>query len=198
MIPRKDILKKLLEDTENDKIKWKVDIEKDFVRATHVINPTPKKSLVIKVVYFLQHVKGTKLTADYVIIGQRGKHEVTVLDMGGKSKKDEVKQISYLMSKILLKEETNRNIDVFIEDKFETGNRVVVVKEQDFKGKEIGQKGTIMSERTDRDDNTVYIIKFDNHFDDLLVDADEAVRSGRLKDGNCWGFLPQNIKKIPN
>ena len=49
---------------------------------------------------------------DFSIKGERGKHDMSVLSMGGKSKRDEVKQISYLMSKILLKEEANRNVDI--------------------------------------------------------------------------------------
>lgn len=195
-ISKKETLSKLLEDTESGKIKWEVSIERDFVRATHTINPTPNKSLVIKIVYFLHHIKGTKLTADFTIKGQRGKQDMAVLALGGKNKKEEVKQISYLMSRILLKEEDSRNIDIFIEDKFEIGDRVVVVKEQNFGGNEVGQKGDIVSESTDKDGSIVYVIKFDNHFDDILVDAEEAIRTGRLKDGNCWAFLPRNIKKI--
>jgi hypothetical protein len=195
----KQILKNLLKDTEDDKIRWDVSIEKYFVKATHVITPTKNKKLTFKIVYFIQRPKETKLNIIYEINTEYSKKNMSIIDIGGKSKKAEVKEISYLLNKILLKEEKAREFpEIFIEDQFKIDDRVVVIKEQDFDKEEIGQKGTIVTELKDAFDNICYIIRFDNHFSDILIDDKESFRTGKMISGNCWAFSPENIKKIPS
>ena len=56
-----DVLKKLIEDTESDKIKWVVTIENELVKSIFEKELTPNKKVVFKIVYYNQHPKSTKL-----------------------------------------------------------------------------------------------------------------------------------------
>lgn len=185
----KQILKDLLEDTENGKIRWEISIEKALVKAIHVIPVTTLKQIVIKIIYFNDAPKLSKLNILYQQIGDHGVHTKPITNIGGKNKGSEVKDVSYLLNRILLKEEQDRNVDIFMEDDIGVGDRVVVVKEQDFGGKEKGQKGKIVADLTE-DNVLLYVVKFDNHFSDILNDDDS-------KFGNCWAFKPENLKRIP-
>ncbi len=192
----KDVLKDLLRDTENDKIKWDVSIEEQFIKATHYIDVTKNKKVTFKLVYFLNHPKGSKLTIIYDVRTDFSKRSATLMDLGGKNKKSEVKDISYLLHKILLKEERYKDVEIFIEDKFDIGDRVVVTKVQEFNGDELGQKGTILAELSGRDKEVLFLIKFDNKFSDIMVDGEFALNTGQTRDGNAWSFKPENIKRI--
>ena len=75
-------------------------------------------------------------------------------------------------------------------------DRVVVIKKQDIGEVAIGEIGTIIAEVGNKEDSIIYVVKFDNHFSDLLIDSEEAFHSGKMVDGDCWGFKPESIRKI--
>ena len=187
---KKEILRNLLKDTESGKIRWEISIEKALVKATHIIPVTSLKHIIIKIIYFNDTPKMSKLNILYQQIGEHGVHTKLITNIGGKNKGAEVKEVSYLLNRILLKEE-QRNVDIFIEDDFKVGDRVVVIKTQDkeFQGEEKGQKGTIVGDLTENN-VVMFVVKFDNHFSDILNDDDS-------KFGNCWAFWADNLKRIP-
>lgn len=195
MNSRKDILKSLLDDTMSDKIDWKITLEKDLVKASHTIKTTPNKTILFKIVYFFHHKRGTKLTIDYELKTEKSKHNRSIVDMGGRSNKGEVKEISFLMKKILQKK-NYPNIDIFVDDnEFKDGDDVVVIKSE-FDGKDIGKRGKIISVLFNVREEPHYIVQFDEIFDDALFDHESALMSGAMKPGDSWAYKPGFIKKI--
>jgi len=205
MLSNKELIQNLAKDTEEGKISWEISIEPKFIRATYTLQVTKNKKLVFKVVYYIDHPKGTKLTVNYQLKGDYGTAHKEIHDLGGSKRRAEVKEISMLLNKILLKEEEKRNnpelskiVDIDYEDVFEVGDRVVVTREQGLGKKEINQKGTIIKELINSKNDLSYLVKFDNRFSDLLVDDEDFdfLSATQLRDGNCWAFRPENIKKI--
>lgn len=105
---RMKIIGDLTRDTDNDKIEWDVTIESDYIKAIYNMPVTANKTIVFKLVYFTNNPKVSKLNVLYVLNIDDKKFTRTINDIGGKSKKAEVKEISYLINRILLKEEENR------------------------------------------------------------------------------------------
>ena len=146
--------------------------------------------------YYKDHPKSTKLYITYEFKSERSGHSISILDLGGK-KRQEADEISRLLEIILSDKSEYRDIKLsYSDDKFEIGDRVVVIKAQDFDGNEIGQKGNIIKEITNKHNALFYLIKFDNKFEECMIDDDFDFGDEELKDGNCWAFKPDYIKKI--
>jgi len=194
-----DVLKKLIEDTESDKIKWVVTIENELVKSIFEKELTPNKKVVFKIVYYNQHPKSTKL---YVYFNKKdnwGSTTLTIMDIGGNKKRNEARIVSQLLNKILLKEEKLRNeVDIELDDEFAIGDRVVVIKEQDFqKDVIVGQKGIIVNQFNK--DGLKFLVEFDDKFSYLLINNDfnyEINDKNNIKSGQCWLMDPNNIRKI--
>lgn len=193
---KREILDNLLSDTESDKIRWEVTIEKKLVKAIYEKVITPSKNIFFKIVYYIDHPKSTKLHIYFKKHNKHGSESETIFDLGGNKKKNESKYISQILNKILLKEEKLRDqVHLDLDGVFKIGDRVVVAKEQDFQKSDIiGQKGTIVNTFT-RNDNEVFLVEFDKKFSSLLINNDFNFDS-KCVDGNCWIMYPENIEKI--
>lgn len=194
---KREILEKILKDTESDKIVWDVILENKYVKAIFEQNITPSKQLVFKLLYYIDHPKSTKLHVYFKRHDKRGSQSDTIIDLGGHKKRNEAKFVARILNKILLKEEELRNkINIDLDDDFKIGDRIVVVKEQDFQRSEIiSQKGTIVNIFNDNEGDKI-LVEFDNKFSDILINKDFEPNINRCSDGNCWIMNPENIRKI--
>jgi len=194
---RVDVINDIDKATEKGDIEWNVEIENKFVRATYHQELTPSKKIVYKIVYYLEQTKSTSLHINFLNKIEGVTHSKTIMDLGGSKRRNEVKLISHILNKILLKEEDERlKVNIEIEDVFTVGDRVVVIKPQDFNKDEIvGQKGTIIKE-VDRVTKTLYLVKFDNHFHDVLFGEESFFGGTVVREGNCWLMEFDSIKKI--
>jgi len=202
----KEVINKLSQDTNDGKIKWEVDLTYNYagkeariavVKTSHDIKITEKKKLVFKIMYYVDHPKNTKLSVNFITNVDGVNSSKTISDMGGK-KREESRIINQLISKILLDYENLKDkIEIERDDVFNIGDRVVVIREQDFpKEKIVGQKGTIIKE-LERDGNARFLVEFDNKFNDALFDEKKFdYGATRVDDGNCWLMDPNNIRKI--
>lgn len=179
---KETILKELGIDTRSRAITWDVNIKKEFVRATYTKKLTEDKSIVFKIIYIVSYPKNTRLT---ILLDKKSVEKPSVIM--------EIDNAHYIRLNELFNDILNKKDDVFndLEDqRFKNGDRVVVVEEQDFDGDELGQKGTVISEIND-DDQILYLVQFDNHFNDNLIK-----KTDKEKIGNCWVFKPENLDQI--
>lgn len=192
----KELINKLIIDTDENKIKWDVEINDTSVKATYEKKLSEGKKIVFRIIYYKQHTKSTKLHVNFIKKETNGVNSSnTIYDIGGHKRKEEVRIVSHLLNKVLLKEEKSRGIKIELEDQFEIGDRVVVIHDQDFEKHEIvGQKGTIIKELKNEFVH-VFLVKFDNKFSNILI-SDEFNFDKNVKDGDCWIMQPENIKKI--
>ena len=194
MLSKKEIIKKLLDDSEADKIKWKIMINDQAIVANYIQKLTDSKKCTFKIVYYKDHPKSTKLFIDYEITDKYATNTQSIMGIGG-NKKAESKDITYLLSKLLAKDEKYKDVKVDLDDHFEIGNRVVVVKWHDHGEIEMGQKGTIVKWLVTDKEEPFFLIKFDNRFSNILVNDDFEI--GQVpRDGNCWVYRPSAIRKI--
>lgn len=197
---RKEILKNLFKDTSGGYMIWDVFVDNQFIKTSHKLKVTETKSVSFKIVYYKNHPKSTKLYISYEFKNEHNGHSISILDLGGK-KRQEADDVLLLLKTILSENEYKnpefKDILIEINDKFKIGDRVVVIKAQDFDGDEIGQKGNIVKEITNKHNILFYLIRFDNEFDACeMLDDDFDFDDKKLKKGNCWAFRPEYIKKI--
>lgn len=192
-----EVLNKLIKETEDNTIKWTVAIEKLIVRATFEKELTPKKKLNFKILYYKEHPKNTSFHIYFCKKDNWGSISVTVMDIGGSKKRNESREVLKFLNIILLKEELKDKVEIELDDEFSIGDRVVVVKEQDFRKDDIiGQKGTIVNQFYK--DGLKFLVEFDNNFSYLLINSDFDYSNHKLGNGRCWIMDPNNIRKINN
>ena len=105
---RKQIIEELLDDTERGNIVWVVTINPNYVRAIYNYEITPNKKIVFKLLYFIDDHRRTKLSVDYDMRKEKGTLVTYIMDFGGKTHKNEIKELTYLLNRIILKEEERR------------------------------------------------------------------------------------------
>lgn len=106
-IKRKEILDSLINDTKNDKIKWEVQYEESYLKSNYKLKLTDKKNLNIKVLYFVNRVKHSKVIFSLEKnIDDQWKNK-TITELGGKKNRDEVYLIEVLIEIILYKRRSN-------------------------------------------------------------------------------------------
>ena len=194
MLSKKEIINKLIDDTNINKIKWKITVDSQFISASYNQEITRNKKCVFKIVYYKTHPKSTKLFIDYEIDEKYATSTQSIIGIGG-NKKVESKDISFLLSKILSKNDKYKDIKLDLEDNFEIGDRVVVVRSHDHGEIEMGQKGTIIKWLVTDKDEPFFLIKFDNRFSNIMVSDDFEI-GDVPKDGDCWVYRPDAIRKI--
>jgi len=193
-----EVLKKLIEDTTNNKIDWIVSIDSLLVKASFEQELTPNKKLNFKIIYYIEHPKSTTLHIYFNKKDTWGSISKSVLDIGGSKRRNESNEISKLLRDILLKEEKlQKNIEIELDDEFKIGDRIIVIKEQDFRKEEIvGQKGTIINQFNKN--GLKFLVEFDKNFNYLLINSDFNYdeNNSKVVDGKCWIMDPNNIRKI--
>ena len=71
-----------------------------------------------------------------------------------------------------------------------------MVEENDFNKDEIiGQKGTVVNQFVREREGVIYLVEFDNRFNDILISSD-FVYGKKPGDGKCWLILPDEMRKI--
>jgi hypothetical protein len=198
----REVINKLILDTNDGKIKWKIDVEKIFVRATYEKMLTSDKKITFKIVFYPDHTKGTKLHINFIRKKDGVNSSNTIMDIGGSKKKEEVRLVLHLLKKIIEKvgfnlpfDELNMDDD---DDEIQVSDRVEIIKEQDFRKEEcIGQKGTVIKE-FNKGNKIFFLVEFDEQFSSVLVGSDfdfNRAKAG-FSDGKCWLMDPNNLKKI--
>lgn len=211
MLDRKEIVKKLISDTETNKVKWNVIINPQWIRAEYSIEITSNKFLNFKLIYYIDHPKGTKLLVDYYVKTSMTAANHSLYNVGGKNKEAESRELLSLMNIVLLNEEKNRNdnnpnINIInniirkqLEESkpdFNIGDKVIIKGDPHFEMAD-GMEGKIVSEISDTDDTFYYLVDFEDPFYEMLVYPDFDFEKDDFKvGGTCWPFEPQFLKKI--
>lgn len=97
------IIGNLIKDTMNSNIKWDVSFQRDYIKASYNMPTTTNKTIIFKLIYFTYNIKMSKINVLYELKIDDRKMVKTIMDMGGKNRKAEVKEIIYLMKEILKK-----------------------------------------------------------------------------------------------
>jgi hypothetical protein len=167
-----------------------------FVKATYIEQLTDNKFLMYKIVYYQEHPKSTKFYIMFKTKSNGSMSSKDILTLGGSKNHDEVRLISHLLKKILKKDKNYKDIEIEIDNIFKPGDKVIVIKGEDFGEDEVGEKGTIIREDSIHGVKH-YLVEFDHQFRDILIDRDYTFDSKRKPfPGNCWFIKPDNLRKV--
>jgi len=199
---KKDILDKISND---DNLEWDITIEQQYIKATSFLDVTNNKKIIFKAVYYIDHPKSSRLNLIYDITMKlsntktKTKQEEIYDTFGGK-KRQEARQVSLLIKKILSKNDKYKNIEIKIEEIgfLNVGDRVDVIKGDSFDGDDHGEKGTIVNEIDSKTNKPFYLVRFDNKFSPLLVDDDftfDKIEDYEGTDCDCWPYRSFHLRK---
>lgn len=196
MKTKREIFSKLLNDTDDKKIQWEISLEEMYVKATYIEQLTENKHLVYKIVYYKEHPKSTKFFIIFKANSYGSKTSKEIFTFGGNKKQDDVRLISHLLKKILKKNKKYKDVEIDIDNVFKPGDKVIIIKGEDFGPDEVGEKGTVIREDSIHGDKH-FLVEFDNQFRDVLIDRDYTFGCKRKPlPGNCWFIKPDNMRKV--
>jgi hypothetical protein len=196
MKTKREIFNKLLIDTDANKIYWEISLEEMYVKATYIEQLTDNKQLLYKIVYYKEHPKSTKFFVIFKTKSHGSLASKDIFTFGGNKKIDEVRLIAHLLKKVLKKDEKYNDIEIEIDNVFKPGDKVIVIKGEDFGEDEVGEKGTIVREDSIRGEK-YYLVEFNYRFRDVLIDRDYTYGCKRKAQlGNCWFIKPDNLRKV--
>jgi hypothetical protein len=99
---RKKIIEELIDDTIRRNIEWEVEIKETYTRAVYVQRLTPKKAVIFKLLYQIDDIKKTKLFVTfYMDKGSGTSLGVSLIDFGGRTHRNEAKELGLLLQAIL-------------------------------------------------------------------------------------------------
>jgi hypothetical protein len=203
MLNRSEILDNLNKATDEEKINWKISIDREFVRAEYEFQTTETKKIRFRIVYYVNHPKTTKLFIEYDKRKTYATIVEQIIEIGGKNNKIESRKISQLIQKILLKNDKYKNIKIEIyNDEINVGDKVIVVVPKRELTDTIvqlakGEKGTVIEEIEDITGEKFLLVQFDQKFMEQMVSANFAFGEESLSsEGDCWPFEPKFLRKI--
>lgn len=186
----KEIIESLIKGVEVDKIDWEVNVSSNIVKATHDCPLTKNRTISYKIFYNHQIPDNSRLN---IIMVTKTERMVTTTPVVSITKEKDgiiiIKEVNLLLEKIINFHDLyrkNQNTD-----QLKVGDRVIVIKEQNFGGQELGKKGTLISEvDIGKKDMKYFTVCFDIRFSNNLTYSETA------KKNNCWIFNASRLQKI--
>jgi len=189
----RELIGNLLQAVETDNIDWDISINHNIVKAVYNTPLTKERTIYYKIIYNHQDPKETKLA---VSIGEAKKERIKTTFVMSIDKNNfhesVINDINILLDKILIMHDYKKKHSKG--DEIKVGDRVVVIKEQNFGGVEVGKKGTVIRKvEITSEGDSYWTICFDVKFNNRLTYSPPATKE------TCWIFGSDKLKKIkPN
>ena len=191
-------LRQLITETLNKDIEWELTESHNLIKATHIKHITNNKSLIVKVLYYLDDYKESRI----FFVFYPSKNTMEMLDSHSIIDGENVlRLIILLFSRII---QYKKEFD-YINKKFEdskilkniycVGDRVKCINDLaalDTKH----ETGTVVKILQSLKNVTYYLVEFDRKFSSMLVSKSYTFEFGDVKGGKCWPMLSEDIEKL--